>query len=56
MLLEKSVLGTWRSNSRNSEWMKQSEDSAQLWVWLVVVAKPSAVKSNIAQEPVMSGP
>ena len=34
----------------------QSKNNTQLWVWLVIEARSDAVKSNIAQEPGMSGP
>ena len=33
----------------------QSENEAQLWMWLVMEVKSNAVKSNIAQESGMSG-
>ena len=35
---------------------RQSENNAQLWMWLVMEVKFDAVKSNIAQEPGMLRP
>ena len=43
----------------NSERMKgwsQSKNNTKLWMGLVIEARSDAVKSNIAQEPGMSGP
>ena len=34
----------------------QSKNDTQLWMGLVIEARSDAVKSNIAQEPGMSGP
>ena len=34
----------------------QSENSAQLWMCIMVKEKSDAVKNNIAQEPVMLSP
>ena len=34
----------------------QSKNNTQLWMGLVIEARSDAVKSNIAQEPVMLGP
>ena len=34
----------------------QSKNNTQLWMRLVTEARSDAVKSNIAQEPGMSGP
>ena len=34
----------------------QSKNNTQLWIGLVIEARSDAVKSNIAQEPGMSGP
>ena len=34
----------------------QSKNNTQLWMGLVIEARSDAVKSNIAQEPGMSGP
>ena len=34
----------------------QSKNNTQLWTWLVMEVKSNAVRSNIAQEPGMSGP
>ena len=34
----------------------QSKNNTQLWMWRVMEVKSDAVKSNIAQEPGMSGP
>ena len=31
--------------------LSQSENSTQLWLWLVMEVKSDAVKSNIAQKP-----
>ena len=52
MLLEKSgEITPERMKRRN-----QSENNAQLWMWLVMEVKSDAVKNNIAQEPGMLGP
>ena len=40
---------------RMKRW-SQSENNAQLWMWLVMEVKSNAVKNNIAQEPGMLGP
>ena len=34
----------------------QSKNNTQLWMWLVMEVKSDDIKSNIAQEPGMSGP
>ena len=34
----------------------QSKNNSQLWMGLVIEVRSDAVKSNIAQEPGMSGP
>ena len=34
----------------------QSKNNTQLWMGLVIEARSDAVKSNIAEEPGMSGP
>ena len=34
----------------------QNKNNSQLWMGLVIEARSDAVKSNIAQEPGMSGP
>ena len=34
----------------------QSKNNTQLWMWLMIDVKSDTVKSNIAQEPGMSGP
>ena len=36
----------WRNNSRMKGW-SQSENKAQLWMWLVMDVKSDAVKNNI---------
>ena len=41
----------WRNNSRKDEEAKQKKNNTQLWMWLVMEAKSSVVKSNIAQKP-----
>ena len=50
MLLEKSGEISLERMKRQS----QSENNAQLWIWLVMEIKSDAVKSNIAKEPVRS--
>ena len=40
---------------RMKRW-SQSKNNTQLWMWLVIEVKSNAAKSNIAQEPGMSGP
>ena len=40
---------------RMKRW-SQSENNAQLWMWLVMEVKTDAVKRNDAQEPGMLGP
>ena len=52
MLQEKSGEITLERMNRWS----QSENSAQLWMWLVMEEKFDAVKNTIAQEPGMLGP
>ena len=53
MLLEKSGEITPERMKRQS----QSENNTQLWMWLVMEVKSSAIKNNIniAQEPRMLG-
>ena len=46
----------WRNNSRKNEGMEPKQNNTQLWMGLVIEATSNAVKSNIAQEPGMSGP
>ena len=46
MLLEKSGEVTPERMKRQS----QSENNAQLWLWLVMEVKSSGVKNDIAQE------
>ena len=46
----------WRNNFRKNEGMEPKKNNIQLWVRLVMEARSDAVKSNIAQEPGMSGP
>ena len=38
----------WRNSSRKNEETEQSENNAQLWMWLAMEAKSDAVKHNIA--------
>ena len=38
----------WRNNSRKNEDTSQSENNAQLWMWLVMEVKSDAVKSSTA--------
>ena len=38
----------WRNNSRKNEEMSQSKNNTQLWMGLVIEARPNVVKSNIA--------
>ena len=38
----------WRNSSRKNEVAEQSENNAQLWMWLVMEIKPDAIKHNIA--------
>ena len=40
---------------RTKGW-SQSKNNSQLWMGLVIEVRSDAVKSNIAQEPGMSGP
>ena len=40
---------------RRKGW-SQSKNNTQLWMGLVIEARSDVVKSNIAQEPGMSGP
>ena len=46
----------WRNKPRKNEGMEPKQKQYQLWMWLVIQARSDAVKSNIAQEPGMSGP
>ena len=39
---------SWRSNSRRMKGWSQSKYNTQLWMWLVMEVKSTAVKSNIA--------
>ena len=52
MILKKSGEITPESMKRWS----QNENNAQLWMLLVIEARSSAIKSNIAEEPGMLGP
>ena len=52
MLLEKDGEITPERMKRRS----QSQNNAQLWMWLVMEVKSDAVKNNIAQEPAMLDP
>ena len=38
----------WRNNSRKNEEMSQSKNNTQLWMGLVIEARPNVIKSNIA--------
>ena len=38
----------WRNNSRKNEGMEPKKNNTQLWMLLVIEARPDAVKSNIA--------
>ena len=38
----------WRNSSRKNEEAEQSENNAQLWMWLVMEVKSNAVKNSIA--------
>ena len=38
----------WRNNSRKNEERSESENNAQLLMWLVMEVKSDAVKNNIA--------
>ena len=38
----------WRNNSRRIKGWSQSKNNSQLWMGLVIEARPDAVKSNIA--------
>ena len=38
----------WRNNSRKNEERNQSENSSQLWMWLVMKVNSNAGKNNIA--------
>ena len=46
----------WRTNPERMKRWSQSKTNTQLWMWRVMEVKSDAVKSNIAQEPGMSGP
>ena len=46
----------WRNHSRKNEGMEPKKNNTQLWMQLAIEARSDAVKSNIAQEPGMSGP
>ena len=52
MLLEKSGEIVPEGMKR----LSQSENNAQLWMWLVMEVKSDAMKNCITQEPGMSGP
>ena len=38
----------WRNSSRKNEEAEQSENNAQLWMWLVMEVKSDTIKHNIA--------
>ena len=38
----------WRNNPRKKEGWSQSQNNAQLWIWLVMEVKSDDVKNNIA--------
>ena len=38
----------WRNNSTKNEGMEPKQKNTQLWMWLVIEARPDAVNSNIA--------
>ena len=38
----------WRNNSRKNEGMEPEQNNTQLWMGLVIEARFSAIKSNIA--------
>ena len=38
----------WRDSSRKNEEMEPKQNKTQLWMWLVIEARPNAVKNNIA--------
>ena len=38
----------WRNNSKKNEGIKPKKNNTKLWMWLVIEARSSAVKSNIA--------
>ena len=38
----------WRNNSRKMKRESQSENNAQLWMWLVVEVKSDTLQSSIA--------
>ena len=38
----------WRNNSWKNEEMEPKQNNTQLWMWLVMEVKSSAVKNNIA--------
>ena len=38
----------WRNNSRKTKRESQSENNAQLWMWLVVEVKSDTLQSSIA--------
>ena len=38
----------WRRSSRESEGAEPKQNSAQLWMWLVMEVKSDAVKNSIA--------
>ena len=38
----------WRNNARKNEGMEPNKNNTQLWMGLVIEARPDAIKSNIA--------
>ena len=38
----------WRDSSRKNEEIEPKQNKTQLWMWLVIEARPNAVKNNIA--------
>ena len=47
----------WKAiDPERNKWLGQSKNDTQLWIYLVVKVKYSAVKNNITQEPEMLGP
>ena len=46
----------WRITPETMKGWRQNKNDTQLWMRLVIEARPDAVKSNIAQEPGMLGP
>ena len=48
--------GAIMNSCRKNETAEPKQNDTQLWMYLVMKVKPSAVKNNIAQEPGMLGP